>query len=115
MMATYPIPLALAGQYRGAGPALAAVAGGQVVALRYLSEIAPPEVADALAEGEQHIPFLACRWLGTAEAGSLCFIDTWAFKHGKDASYGLTLVEPATGKAWTTAPGAPALDWEGAA
>lgn len=68
-MATYPIPQTLAGQYRGAGLALAAVTGGHVVALRYLAEVAPPEVADALAEGGQHAAFFARQWLGTAEAG----------------------------------------------
>lgn len=68
-MAVYPIPPALAGQYRGAGLALAAVTGGQVVALRYLAEAAPPEIADALAHGGQHASFFARQWLGTAEAG----------------------------------------------
>lgn len=68
-MATYPIPPALAAQYRGAGVALAAITGGQVVALRYLADIAPLEVADQIAEGGPHAAFFARQWLGKAEAG----------------------------------------------
>lgn len=70
-MATYPIPEALAGQYQGAGIALAAITGGQVVALRYLTDIAPPEVDEQIAKGGPHAAFFARQWLGTAEAGPL--------------------------------------------
>ena len=38
-MKTYPIPDAIASQYRGADYALAASAGGQLVALRYLADL----------------------------------------------------------------------------
>lgn len=70
-MTTRPIPPALAGQYRGAGIALAAITGGQVVALRYLVDVAPPDVADAIAEGGPHGVFFARQWLATAEAGRI--------------------------------------------
>ena len=67
-MHTYPIPEALASQYQGAGWALAAIAGGQPVALRYIADVAPDEVADAVAEGGQHAAFFVRQWLGTAQA-----------------------------------------------
>ena len=51
-MKTYPIPDAIASQYRGAGYALAASAGGQLVALRYLADVAP-DLDEPLAEGGQ--------------------------------------------------------------
>lgn len=41
MSKTLPIPAALEHRYRGAGPALAAVLGGQLVALTYLDELLP--------------------------------------------------------------------------
>lgn len=47
-MKTYPIPEALAPKYHGAGHALAAVAGGQLVDLVY--------VADALPDYDQDAP-----------------------------------------------------------
>ena len=40
-MKVRPIPEALASQYHGAGYALAAIAGGQPVALRYVEDAAP--------------------------------------------------------------------------
>lgn len=67
-MTTRPIPPALAGQYKGCGIALAAITGDQVVTLRYLVDVAPPDVADAIAEGG-HAVFFARQWLSTAEAG----------------------------------------------
>ena len=67
-MTVYPIGEALAAQYRGAGWALAAVTGGQVVALRYVDDVAPTEVADTVAEGGQHAAFFVRQWLGTSEA-----------------------------------------------
>ena len=42
---TYQIPDSLASQYHGAGWALAALSDGQVVALRYVDDLAP-ELAD---------------------------------------------------------------------
>lgn len=41
MSKTLPIPDTLAGRYRGAGPALAAVLDGRLVALTYLDELLP--------------------------------------------------------------------------
>lgn len=40
-LTTWPIPASLADRYSGAGHALAAVAGGQLVALVYLRELLP--------------------------------------------------------------------------
>lgn len=67
-MQTYPIPESTAGQYHGAGWALAAIAGGQVVALRYLRDVAPAiaELLDA-ADGA-HAPFFVRQWLITDAA-----------------------------------------------
>jgi len=58
----------LASQYHGAGLALAAIMGGKVVALRYVADVAPEQVADAVAEGGAHAAFFVRQWLGTAEA-----------------------------------------------
>lgn len=68
-MNVYKITDALASQYHGAGWALAAIAGGQVVALRYIADVAPDTVADAVAEGGPHAAFFVRQWLATAEAG----------------------------------------------
>lgn len=68
-MPTLKIPDTLAGQYHGAGWALAAVTGGQIVALRYINEVASPEVADQIAEGGSHARFFVRTWLDTDEAG----------------------------------------------
>lgn len=67
-MRVYPIPEALAGQYQGAGWALAAIAGGRPVALRYIADVAPESVAEAVAEGGQHAAFFVRQWLGTDQA-----------------------------------------------
>ncbi|RTZ41108.1 hypothetical protein EKL30_15595 [Candidimonas sp. SYP-B2681] len=67
-MNTYPIPESLAGSYRGDGWALAATLNGQVVAIRYISEIAPG-IAEQL-EGP-HASLFVKQWLGTLEAMSV--------------------------------------------
>ena len=67
-MTVYPIPDALAGQYHGAGYALAASVGGQLVALRYLADLAP-ELSDVLAEGGEHARAAAHAWIGSDAAG----------------------------------------------
>jgi len=59
----------IANQYHGAGWALAAVAGGQIVALRYIADVAPDQVAEQVADGGQHAGFFVKHWLSTAEAG----------------------------------------------
>lgn len=56
----------LAGQYHGAGWALAAISGGQVVALRYVADVAGPPIED-VASGP-HAAFFIRRWLDTAAA-----------------------------------------------
>lgn len=68
-MNVYKITAALADQYHGAGWALAAITGGQVVALRYVTDVAPDAVADAVADGGPHAAFFVRQWLGTSEAG----------------------------------------------
>ena len=67
-MKTHPIPDTLAGQYHGAGYALAATAGGQLVALRYLADLAP-ELDEALAEGGDVARQAAQRWIASDAAG----------------------------------------------
>jgi hypothetical protein len=48
-MQVFKIGDAIANQYRGCGHAIAAVANGEVVALRYLWELIPDYPADATA------------------------------------------------------------------
>ena len=67
-MNVYKIPDTLASQYHGAGYALAAITGTQVVALRYLRDVAPV-LADKIDVGGAHDEFFVRQWLGTAEAG----------------------------------------------
>lgn len=67
-MKTYPIPDATASQYRGADYALAASAGGQLVALRYLADLAP-ELDAPLSEGGAVARQAAQRWIASDAAG----------------------------------------------
>lgn len=67
-MKTYPIPETLASQYHGAGYALAATAGGQLVALRYLTDVAP-ELDEPIAEGGQPARAAVQRWIKSDAAG----------------------------------------------
>lgn len=67
-MKTYPIPEAVAGQYHGAGYALAATAGGQLVALRYLADVAP-DLDEPLADGGQMARAAVQRWIASDAAG----------------------------------------------
>lgn len=67
-MSTYPIPESLADQYHGAGYALAASVGGQLVALRYIADVAP-ELDDALAEGGTSARAAVLGWIGSDAAG----------------------------------------------
>lgn len=68
-MTVYRIPDAMASAYKGAGWALAAISGDQIVALRYIADVAPATVADAMAEAEgAHARFFVRAWLCTAEA-----------------------------------------------
>jgi|GEM_PF-1278626 len=68
-MKTYPIPEATASQYHGDGYALAATAGGQLVALRYLVDVAP-ELDEALSEGGQTARAAVQRWIKSDAAGA---------------------------------------------
>lgn len=70
-MNTYPIPESLSGQYHGAGWALAAITGGQVVALRYIRDVAEA-ISDQIDEaGGSHAGFFVRQWLQTDEAGPI--------------------------------------------
>ncbi len=68
-MKTYPIPETLAAQYHGAGYALAATAGGQLVALRYLADVAP-DLDEPLAEGGQTARAAVQRWIKSDAAAT---------------------------------------------
>jgi hypothetical protein len=67
-MTAYPIPAPLASTYHGAGYALAAIMGSQLVALRYLADVAP-ELADVLAEGGRIARQAATAWIASDAAG----------------------------------------------
>lgn len=66
-MNVYPIPDTLASAYQGAGYALAAVAGGQLVALRYIADLAP-QLDDTLAEGGRPARDAVQDWIGSDDA-----------------------------------------------
>lgn len=61
------LPEALASHYHGAGYALAAVTGTQVVALRYIEDLAP-ELGDVLAEGGHAARQAVTRWIASDAA-----------------------------------------------
>lgn len=65
-MKTYSIPDTLASVYHGSGWALAAIASGQVVALRYVDDVADVALADQL-DGD-HAAFFVRQWMQTQEA-----------------------------------------------
>jgi hypothetical protein len=59
----------LAGAYHGSGWALGSVANGELVALRYVDDLAPFSVAFQLGDGNgAHADFFIKVWLDTAEA-----------------------------------------------
>ena len=68
-MTVYPIPDTLATQYHGAGYALVATAGGQLVALRYLADVAP-DLDEPLAEGGQTARAAVQSWIKSDAAGA---------------------------------------------
>lgn len=70
-MKPHPISPALESSYQGAGYALAAITAGQLVALRYISDFSPPEVADAIESADEHALLFIRRWLDTPSAGQL--------------------------------------------
>ena len=67
-MNVYPIPESIAPQYHGAGYALAAIAGGQIVALRYVADAAPA-LDEELAEGGAIARQAVQRWIASDAAG----------------------------------------------
>jgi len=67
-MNVFKIGDSLENQYKGAGYALAAVVAGQVVALRYVEDVASGEIADALIDPGAHGAFFVRQWLNSAEA-----------------------------------------------
>lgn len=68
-MKTYPIPESLASAYHGACYAMAAIAGGQPVVLRYLEDHVDEATQDALAEGGHVARAAARRWIASDAAG----------------------------------------------
>lgn len=68
-MTVYPIPDTLATQYHGAGYALAATASGQLVALRYLADVAP-ELDEPLSEGGQTARAAVQSWIKSDSAAT---------------------------------------------
>lgn len=67
-MHIYKIPETLAGSYQGAGYALAASAGGQLVALRYITDLAP-DLDEALLIGGEIARRAVKSWIVSPEAG----------------------------------------------
>ncbi|MBS0414358.1 MAG: hypothetical protein JSR68_08295 [Proteobacteria bacterium] len=68
-MKTYPIPDTMSSQYHGAGYALAATVSGQLVALRYLADVAP-ELDEVLADGGHTARAAVQRWIASDAAGA---------------------------------------------
>ena len=68
-MNVFKIPDALADAYHGSGWALAASVNNQLVTLRYIRDVAPRAVTDAMAEADgAHAAFFVKQWLSTQEA-----------------------------------------------
>lgn len=71
-MNTHAIPESLSHQYHGAGWALAAITGGQLVALRYVSDLAPElddDLIDDLIEGGSIARAAVQKWIASDAAG----------------------------------------------
>lgn len=68
-MNVYPIPQTLASAYHGAGYALAAIASGHLVALRYLDDHADDATQDALVDGGAQARRAAQDWITSDAAG----------------------------------------------
>lgn len=68
MTTVYAIPETLAGVYQGAGYALAASVGGRIVALRYITDLAP-ELDEALILGGEAARRAVQAWMLSAAAG----------------------------------------------
>ena len=71
-MNTHAIPESLSHQYHGAGWALAAITGGQLVAMRYVSDIAPElddDLIDDLIEGGSIARAAVQKWIASDAAG----------------------------------------------
>ena len=67
-MNVYKIPDTLSSAYHGAGYALAAIAGGRPVALRYVEDLAP-DLGDVLAEGGSAARRAVQNWVASDAAG----------------------------------------------
>ena len=68
-MNTHAIPESLSRQYHGSGWAVAAITGGQLVDLRYVSDLAP-ELTDDLIEGGSIARAAVQKWIASDAAGS---------------------------------------------
>lgn len=67
-MKVFKISPALSSAYRGAGYALAAVVSGELVALRYVADLAP-ELDEALCEGGGVARSAVGEWVASDAAG----------------------------------------------
>lgn len=65
-MRTLKVTDQLAPKYHGAGYALAAITGGQLIEIRYVMDVAPSAIAEQLHG--PHAAFFVRQWLGTADA-----------------------------------------------
>lgn len=67
---TYKIGNAAESQYHGAGWAVAAIIDNEVAALRYIDDVAPPRVCEAMHADSAHAAFFVGQWLQTPEAAA---------------------------------------------
>jgi hypothetical protein len=68
----FAIPKSIEQKYHGAGWALAAIAGDQLVDIRYLSDVAAEQVNEAIEAADgAHAAFFVRQWIGTPEAGRI--------------------------------------------
>ena len=72
-MNSHALPESLSHQYHGSGWAVAAITGGQLVALRYVSDLAPEltdDLIDDLIEGGSIARAAVQKWIASDAAGS---------------------------------------------
>lgn len=67
-MRVFKVTDALAPKYRGTGYALAAIAGGQLVDIRYLRDFGQFEIIDQIEDSGPHAGFFFKQWLNTSDA-----------------------------------------------
>lgn len=67
-MKVYKIPDSFAHHYHGAGYALAAICGGEVVKIVYIEDVAENSVVEQILSGGDHAAFFVGQWLKTRSA-----------------------------------------------